>query len=64
MSFLVHERGQYEPPACPGCLRRHNVDWLDVTSRDDLANGGRRYLPGRTYCRTSGCVYNELEQAR
>jgi hypothetical protein len=61
VSFLVHERSQYEPPACPGCLRRQEFDWINCTLNTDPEP---RYLPGQTYCRTSGCVYNDLEQAR
>lgn len=64
MSFLVHERGQYEPPACEGCGQRHHVQWVETTTIDELSRGQQSFLPGQTYCRTSGCVYNDLEQAR
>lgn len=60
-TYRVHERGQYEPPACPGCHQRHHVDWLDFTQ---LGDPEPKYIPGRDYCRTPGCVYNDLEQAR
>lgn len=62
--YLVHERGQYEPPACPGCLKRHYVQWCETTSWAEAARGEKWYLPGRNYCRTTGCVYNDQEQAR
>lgn len=61
MTYRVHERGQYEPPACPDCHRRHQVDWHDVTT---WSGAERAYIPGLDYCRTPGCVYNDLEQAR
>ncbi len=64
MSYLTHERGQYEPPTCPGCQQRTRVDWIDATTPHDLARMERRWVPGRWHCRTEGCAYNDLEQPR
>lgn len=62
MRYRAQDRGLYEPPACPGCLRRLEVDWLDVTCFGDLPD--QYYMPGLTNCATPGCRYNPSEQAR
>ncbi len=63
MTYLIQERGQYEPPACPGCLKPHWVDWKETTTFEELARGEQTFLPGQTCCRTPGCAYNGTEQA-
>lgn len=55
MSYTAEERGRYEPPACPGCCRRHHVDWVETTRNCDKE---RTFLPGRTYCTTPDCAHN------
>jgi hypothetical protein len=62
MRYKVHECGQYEPPACPGCLRRQSVEWQDVTMM--MSDDEPMFMPTYHYCTTSGCSYNPAEQAR
>lgn len=64
MSHLVQERGKYEPPTCPGCEQHHYVEWCEITNLVQASRGEQWYAPGRTYCRTAGCVYNGLAQVR
>ena len=46
-------RHEWPAPHCPDCDQPGDPDWLDVSK---IGDAEMMVLPGRIYCRTSGCV--------
>lgn len=57
-SYKESEMHLYQPSNCPGCGKRVEQSWVDVTTRGGFAvDGERSYMPGLWQCNTVGCKF-------
>lgn len=54
--YKESEMHLYQPPDCPGCGKRVEQAWIDVTTARGF-DGERRLTPGLKACNTQGCQY-------